>query len=49
MTYILKRLGYYLLALWASVTLNFLLPRLMPGDPVSRMSVSYTHLRAHET
>jgi len=35
--YILKRLGYYLLAFWASVTLNFLLPRLMPGDPVSRM------------
>ena len=37
MAYILKRLGYYLLAFWASVTLNFLLPRLMPGDPVSRM------------
>lgn len=37
MAYILKRLGYYLLAFWASITLNFLLPRLMPGDPVSRM------------
>ncbi|WP_194784558.1 ABC transporter permease [Actinomyces haliotis] len=37
MSYILNRLGYYLLAFWASITLNFLLPRLMPGDPVSRM------------
>ncbi|MBE6480831.1 MAG: ABC transporter permease [Actinomyces ruminicola] len=37
MSYVLKRLGFYLLAFWASITLNFLLPRLMPGDPVSRM------------
>ncbi|MDO5670130.1 MAG: ABC transporter permease [Corynebacterium sp.] len=37
MTYVLRRLGFYLIAFWASITLNFLLPRLMPGDPVSRM------------
>lgn len=37
MSYILRRLSFYLLAFWASVTLNFLLPRMMPGDPVSRM------------
>jgi len=35
--FILRRLGFYLIAFWASVTLNFLLPRFMPGDPVSRM------------
>jgi peptide/nickel transport system permease protein len=34
---ILRRLGFYLIAFWASITLNFLLPRFMPGDPVSRM------------
>jgi peptide/nickel transport system permease protein len=34
MRYLLRRIGFYLVALWASVTLNFLIPRLMPGDPV---------------
>jgi peptide/nickel transport system permease protein len=33
MSYILRRLGFYLMAAWASLTLNFFLPRLMPGDP----------------
>lgn len=37
MRFVLRRLGFYLLAFWVSVTLNFLLPRFMPGDPVSRM------------
>lgn len=37
MTYVLRRLGFYLVAFWASITLNFMLPRFMPGDPVSRM------------
>lgn len=39
MSYILRRLGFYLVAFWASLTINFLLPRLMPGDPVTRMLV----------
>ncbi len=34
MRYLLRRIGFYLMALWAAVTLNFLIPRLMPGDPV---------------
>ncbi|MGZ3636840.1 MAG: ABC transporter permease, partial [Ktedonobacterales bacterium] len=34
MRYFLRRLGFYLAALWAAVTMNFLLPRLMPGDPI---------------
>ena len=33
--YLLRRLGFYLLAAWAAVTLNFFIPRLMPGDPAS--------------
>ncbi len=37
MRYIARRLGFYLIAAWASLTLNFLLPRLMPGDPASIM------------
>jgi len=35
--FVLRNLGFYLLAFWVSITLNFLLPRFMPGDPVSRM------------
>ncbi len=34
MKYIMKRLGFYILAFFCAVTLNFFLPRLMPGDPV---------------
>lgn len=37
MSYMLRRLGFYLVAFWVSITLNFFLPRFMPGDPVSRM------------
>ncbi len=33
MRHLLHRFVFYLAALWASATINFLLPRLMPGDP----------------
>ncbi|AFE08627.1 putative oligopeptide/dipeptide ABC transporter permease [Corallococcus coralloides DSM 2259] len=35
--YILRRLGFYLIAAWASLTLNFVIPRLAPGDPAAAM------------
>jgi peptide/nickel transport system permease protein len=35
--YILQRLGFYLIAAWAALTLNFFLPRLMPGDPATAL------------
>jgi peptide/nickel transport system permease protein len=35
MRFILRRLGFYAIAAWASLTLNFFLPRMMPGDPAS--------------
>jgi peptide/nickel transport system permease protein len=34
MRYILTKIGLFLLTLWAAVTLNFILPRLMPGSPL---------------
>lgn len=37
MSFILKRLGFYGLAIWVSVTINFFLPRLIPGDPAARL------------
>ena len=33
MRYMLRRLGWFLLTLWAAISLNFLLPRMMPGSP----------------
>lgn len=35
MGFLARRIGFYLLAAWASVTLNFFLPRMMPGDPAA--------------
>ncbi|MFY2562272.1 ABC transporter permease [Corallococcus terminator] len=37
MRYVLRRLGFYLLAAWASLTMNFVIPRLAPGDPATAM------------
>ena len=39
--YLFKRLGIYAVAGWAAITLNFFIPRLMPGDPVSVMFASF--------
>ena len=33
MRWLLRRICFYVFALWVAITLNFLLPRLMPGDP----------------
>ncbi len=37
MRFLVRRLGFYLIALAVAVTINFALPRLMPGDPVQLM------------
>jgi peptide/nickel transport system permease protein len=34
MRFILRRLGFYAVAFWGAITLNYVLPRLMPGSPV---------------
>src|SRR6266700_4264850 len=33
MRFVLRRLGFFALTLWVALTLNFLLPRMMPGNP----------------
>lgn len=33
MVYFARRIGFFLATLWGAVTLNFLIPRLSPGDP----------------
>lgn len=37
MRFALRRLAFFALTLWVAVTLNFVLPRLMPGDPAVAM------------
>ncbi|MCA5893773.1 ABC transporter permease [Isoptericola sp. NEAU-Y5] len=37
MTFVARKLGFYAIALWAALTLNFLIPRLMPGNPVDQL------------
>jgi peptide/nickel transport system permease protein len=34
---IIRRLGLYLLTAWVAVTVNFALPRLMPGNPIQNL------------
>src|ERR1700743_1637027 len=34
MRWLFRRIAFYVFALWVAVTLNFILPRAMPGDPV---------------
>jgi len=35
--YVLRRFGLFLATLWAAVTLNFFIPRIMPGGPVDAL------------
>jgi peptide/nickel transport system permease protein len=37
MSYVARRVGFFLVTLWAALTLNFFLPRLMPGNPAIDM------------
>jgi len=43
MRFLLRRLGFFVLTLWAAITLNFFIPRMMPGDPVSAMKSRLSH------
>jgi len=40
-----RRLGFFVFTVWAAVTLNFLLPRLMPGNPAEALLTQYPHLQ----
>lgn len=37
MRHLLRRIVFYLIAAWASLTLNFFLPRMAPGDPAQTL------------
>jgi peptide/nickel transport system permease protein len=40
-SFIYRRIAFYLVALWSALTLNFLLPRLMPGHPIDSFYTKY--------
>jgi peptide/nickel transport system permease protein len=35
--FLLRRLGFFVLTLWAALTINFFIPHLMPGSPVQAL------------
>jgi peptide/nickel transport system permease protein len=41
MRFLVRRLGFLLVALWAALTLNFFIPRLMPGNPAEAMMARF--------
>jgi len=41
MRFVVRRLGFFVVTLWAAITLNFLIPRLMPGNPAIAMMARY--------
>jgi peptide/nickel transport system permease protein len=44
MTFILRRLGFYLVAAWAALTANFFIPRAMPGNAVEAIMSKFPNL-----
>jgi peptide/nickel transport system permease protein len=40
MRFFVRRGIFYLITLWAAITINFFLPRMMPGDPISALIAS---------
>ncbi|WP_055591227.1 ABC transporter permease [Peterkaempfera griseoplana] len=41
MKYLFQRLAFYLVTAWAAITINFFIPRMMPGDPVQSLIARY--------
>jgi peptide/nickel transport system permease protein len=41
MRFIVRRLGFFVVTLWVALTVNFFVPRLMPGNPAEAMMARY--------
>ena len=37
MRYVLQRIAFYVFTAWAAMTLNFFIPRMIPGDPITSL------------
>lgn len=45
MKFVLRRAGFFVVTVWAAVSFNFLIPRLMPGSPVEALEAEHPHLQ----
>ncbi len=41
MKFLVRRVGFLLITLWVAVTVNFFIPRLMPGNPAEAMMATF--------
>jgi peptide/nickel transport system permease protein len=41
MRFVARRIGFYAVTAWAAITLNFFIPRMMPGNPVDALINRY--------
>ncbi|MGO9957971.1 MAG: ABC transporter permease [Solirubrobacteraceae bacterium] len=46
MSFIVRRLGFYVVAVWVAITVNFMIPRVMPGNAVDTMLTRFPQLNA---
>jgi peptide/nickel transport system permease protein len=44
MAFVLRRLSFFIVTFWAAVSLNFFIPRLMPGNPIQTLEAEHPHL-----
>jgi len=45
MSFIIRRLIFYLVAAWVALTINFFVPRLMPGNAVQTILAKFPNLQ----
>ncbi len=44
MSFIVRRLGFYAVAVWVAITVNFAIPRIMPGNAVDTLLAKFPNL-----
>ena len=44
--YVIRRLGVFVLVIWAAATVNFIIPRLSPADPIKEALLRVTTMGA---
>lgn len=47
MSFVIRRLSFYAVAVWAAVTVNFAIPRVMPGNAVDSMLSRFPQLNSN--
>ena len=45
MSFIIRRLVFYVVAAWVALTINFFIPRLMPGNLAKMLSTGFPVIR----